>query len=248
MTKVVLKNKGVPMAFVLMMGFLLYSPVAWGNSMSHSAFPTPQGYVNDYADILPDQWTNRIRFICQDVENRVGVEMIVVTVPTIKPFSHARAYASQLYANWRIGSAQQERGIVLLMALKEKQAVVVLGRSLLSVISPSLLDEITAKILVPMFRTGDYGQHLYQVAVQLAEASGRLAVAKDRKQTRRNAGFWMNLSVAVGMVFVLWRFLRPERRHPFQRWRRGEFWGTGQGGFGGNFGGFGGGMSGDGLG
>jgi len=236
------------MVFVLMIGFLLVPPVAWGTSTGHSAFPTPRGYVNDYANILSDQWTNQIRFICQDVENRVGVEMIVVTVPTIKPFSHARAYASQLYTNWRIGSAQQERGIVLLMALKEQQAVVVLGRSLLSVISPSLLDEITSQILIPMFRTGDYGQHLYQVSVRLAEASGLLAGTKGQKRAHSKAGFWMNLSVVMAMVFVLWRFLRPEQRHPFQRWRRGEFWGTGQGGFGGNLGGFGGGMSGDGLG
>ena len=57
----------------------------------------------------------------------------------------------------------------------------------------------------------------------------------------------MNLIVVVLMFYALWRFTRPERRHPFPRWKRGEYWGTGQGGFGGNFGGFGGGTGGQGL-
>jgi len=57
----------------------------------------------------------------------------------------------------------------------------------------------------------------------------------------------MKIAAVVAMVFALWRFTRPERRHPFQRWRRGEYWSTGQGGFGGSLGGFGGGTSGQGL-
>ncbi|MBH0180366.1 MAG: molecular chaperone DnaJ, partial [Nitrospira sp.] len=40
---------------------------------------------------------------------------------------------------------------------------------------------------------------------------------------------------------------RPDLRHPYDRIQKGEYWGTGQGGFGGNWGGFGGGTSGEGY-
>ena len=210
--------------------------------------PTPRGYVSDYAEILSSHWKAQIRSVCKDLEERSGVEMIVVTMPTIDPMTRVQDYASRLYEGWRIGTSQQERGVLLLTALKERQAVVVLGRSLLTVISRKKLDDISKEFLAPMFRTKDYGQNLYRSSVILASASGKAQLPLGDQKTSSNAGFWMNVTVVLVMLFVLWRFTRPDRRHPFQRWRRGEYWGTGQGGFGGNFGGFGGGMSGQGMG
>ena len=210
-------------------------------------FPTPLGYVSDYADLIEPDWQNRIRQVCKELENRTGVEMIVVTIATAGPHSHARKYAEGLYKAWHIGSAQQERGMLLLASLKERQAVVVLGRNLLSLIGKPQLDELSEQYLIPMFQNTRYGESLYRTAVGLASASGSAVQAAAEPKRSSNAGFWMNVGVALAMLFALWRFTRPERRHPFQRWRRGGYWSTGQGGFKGNFGGFGGSTRGQGL-
>lgn len=233
---------------LMMCGFLLMPLDLLATPSPKLALPIPQGYVSDYAKILSPQWRSQIRAVCKDLEVGTGVEMIMVTIPTVEPLGNAQEYASKLYEGWRIGTAQQERGILLLAAMKERQAVVVLGRTLLSVISRQQLDEISEKHLVPMFHTKEYGEHLYRSSVILATASGRSTVPTEKEPGSSSAGFWMNLGVVLIMLYVLWRFTRPEQRHPFQRWRRGEYWGTGQGGYGGNFGGFGGGMSGQGLG
>ncbi len=212
-----------------------------------SNFPTPLGYVSDYADLIESDWQNRIRQVCKELEDRTGIEMIVVTIETAGPHSHARDYAQDLYKEWHIGAAQQERGMLLLASLKERQAVVVLGRSLLSVIGKPQLDELSTQYLIPMFKNARYGKSLYRTAVGLASASGNAIQATAEPKRSSSAGFWMNVAAALAMLFALWRFTRPERRHPFQRWRRGGYWGTGQGGFGGNFGGFGGSTRGQGL-
>ncbi len=210
------------------------------------SFPASKGYVSDFAGILSNDWYERIRGVCKELETRTGVEMMVVTVETIRPQPHAREYASKMYGSWRIGTAQQERGILLLTSVEERQAVVVLGKSLLSVISKPQLDEISTQHLIPMYQSAQFGEELYQAAVGLASASSN--VPKDlAKKKSSSKGFWMKVIVALAMIYTLWRFTRPERRHPFQRWRKGEYWATGQGGFGGNFGGFGGGGSGQGL-
>lgn len=210
-------------------------------------FPTPLGYVSDYADLIEADWQSRIRVVCKELEDRTGVEMIVVTIETASPHSHAREYAEELYKEWHIGAAQQERGMLLLASSKERQAVVVLGRSLLSAIGKSKLDELSTQYLIPMFQNAQYGESLYRAAVGLASASGSAVQVAAEPKRSSSAGFWMNVAVALAMLFALWRFTRPERRHPFQRWRRGGYWSTGQGGFGGNFGGFGGSTRGQGL-
>ena len=210
-------------------------------------FPRPLGYVSDYADLIESDWQSRIRAVCKELEDRTGVEMIVVTIATAGPHSHAREYAEGLYKEWHIGAAQQERGMLLLASLKERQAVVVLGRTLLSLVGKSQLDELSAQYLIPMFQNARYGESLYRTTVGLASASGSAVQAAAEPKRSSSAGFWMNVAVALAMLFALWRFTRPERRHPFQRWRRGGYWSTGQGGFGGNFGGFGGSTRGQGL-
>ncbi|WP_447971352.1 TPM domain-containing protein [Nitrospira sp. M1] len=202
--------------------------------------PTPLGYVSDYAEVLSGNWSERIRGVCKELEQRTGVEMIVVTLPTVGPELSVEKYASELYEEWRIGTAQQQHGLLLLASMKERQAVIVLGRSLLSVITRQQLNELSAEFFVPMFKTREFGKPLYQATVRLAAASGDVEFLEKPEKKASNVGFWMNLSAALTMVYILWRFTRPEKKHPFQRWRRGEYWSTGQGGFGGNFGSFGG--------
>ena len=232
------------MTFVML--FALCS-LSWGMTPQEQNLPTPLGYVSDYANLLNGEWHAQIRAVCKDLETNTAVEMLVVTLDTIQPLPHAQDYASRLYEAWRIGTAQQERGVLLLVAVQERQAVVVVGKSLLAVVTPQKLDDISLEFLQPMFRSKDYGTNIYRSALSLASIAGQAPVPKEKSQPKGSAGFWMNLTVVFLMLYALWRFTRPERRHPFPRWKRGEYWGTGQGGFGGNFGGFGGGTGGQGL-
>ncbi len=239
--------RGLAFFFVVFLGMVLPSGVM-GMSAEEQGLPTPLGYVSDYAELLNEEWYQQIRAVCKDLETNTGVEMLVVTLPTIAPMGHAKQYASRLYEAWRVGTAQQQRGILLLVAEQQRQAVVVVGKNLLSVITPPQLDSVSEKYLQPMFRSREHGVNVYRSTVALAAmASAAPPVNVTTQKSKRSAGFWMNLGVVFLMIYALWRFTRPERRHPFPRWKRGEYWGTGQGGFGGNFGGFGGGTRGSGL-
>ena len=236
---------------VLLVTFLTFTSLSWASSpygiKKVPIFPMPLGYVSDYAELIERDWHSRIRSLCRELEDRTGIEMIVVTIESVKPYSHAREYAEKLYEEWRIGTAQQEKGILLLTSEKEQQAVVVVGRNLLPIISTRKLDILSERHLISMFQNHEFGESLYQATVGLASAFGNVTKEPTKEKRSFSAGFWMNVAAVFAMLFALWRFTRPERKHPFQRWRRGHYWGTGQGGFGGGFGGFGGGTSGQGL-
>lgn len=241
-----LSSTGLVGSLMLVMT-LVFFETSSGMTPQEPTLPTPLGYVSDFANLLNEQWHKEIRSVCKDLETSSGIEMLLVTLPDISPLPHAQDYASRLYEAWRIGTAQQERGILLLVAVKERQAMVVVGKNLLGVLTPDKLDEISLKFLRPMFHSGEYGVNLYRSAVSLSTIAGQVQVPKEEDKPKRSAAFWMNLAVVVLMVYALWRFTRPERRHPFPRWKTGEYWGIGQGGFGGGFGGFGGGTGGQGL-
>src|SRR5262245_21095112 len=209
--------------------------------------PDPMGYVSDHAKVLEDDWRARIRSVAQDLERKTGVEMVVVTVPTIKPFPSANDYATAIYEEWRIGSTQQGHRILILVAVEERQAAMTLGRQMLPVITPTLMSQIRSESLHSAVDLGHFGQGLYRTVVALATHSQDIRVGTASRTHYRSMGFWITLFTSLSAIAFFWWISRPDLRHPYRRIQRGEYWGTGQGGFGGNWGGFGGGTSGEGY-
>ena len=209
--------------------------------------PDPMGYVSDHAQVLEDDWRARIRSVAQDLERKTGVEMVVVTVPTIKPFGSVNDYATAIYEKWGIGSTQQEHGILILVAVEERQAAMTLGRQMLPVITPEVMNQAGGEYLHPSIARGHFGEGLYRTVVVLASRCQDIRVGALTKSHFKGVGFWITLFTSIGAMSFRWGSSRPELRHPYGRIRKGEYWGTGQGGFGGNWGGFGGGTSGEGY-
>ena len=209
--------------------------------------PDPRGYVSDYANVLDDDWKARIRSVCQDLERKTGVEMVVVTVPTIQPFGSAIDYATAIYEKWGIGSTQQEHGVLVLVAVQERQAAMTLGRQMLPVITPTVMNQVGSEYLHPSIEHGHFGEGLYRTVVALASPAQEVRVGTTAHRYFKALGFWITFLTSLGAVLFFWWISRPDLRHPYGRIQKGEYWGTGQGGFGGNWGGFGGGTSSEGY-
>jgi uncharacterized protein len=207
--------------------------------------PGPQGYVSDHGQAIDGDWKERIRSVCQDLERKTGVEMVVVTVPTVKPFKSADEYATALYEKWRIGSTQQEYGVMVLVAVQERQAAITLGRQMLPVITPAVISQVGRESLHPSIELGHFGEGLYLTVVALASPAQEVRVGVKARTYSKTFSFWLTIFTGIAATFFFWWISRPDRRHPYRRIQRGEYWGTGQGGFGGNFGGFGGGTNGE---
>ncbi len=209
--------------------------------------PDPMGYVSDHAGVIEEDWRTRIRSVAQDLERKTGVEMVIVTVPTIKPLGSANEYATAIYEKWGIGSTQQEHGILVLVAVEERQAAMTLGRQMLPVITPTVMNQVGSEYLHPSIARGHFGEGIYRTAVALASHCQDIRVGALSKTHFKGLGFWITLCTSIGALSFLWWISRPDLRHPYSRIRKGEYWGTGQGGFRGNWGGFGGGTSGEGY-
>jgi uncharacterized protein len=207
--------------------------------------PQPLGYVTDQAGMLDPDWKARIRSVCQDLERKTGVEMVVVTVKNLAPYRSANEYAATIYQRWGVGSAQKEYGVVILAAIAERRAAVTVGKPLVGRITASMMEDVGRQYVDPAFRQGEYGEGLYRATVALASGLHDIRVGESSRSHLKGLGLILTVLTGIGAFAFLWWISRPDLRHPFGRLRRGEFWGSGQGGFGGNFGGFGGGTSGE---
>jgi uncharacterized protein len=209
--------------------------------------PSPIGYLSDHAQVVEKEWKDRIRSVCIDLEKKSGVEMVIVTVPSIKPYPSAKHYADALYEKWQIGSTQQEHGVMVLVAVQERQAAMALGRMMFPVITPEVRNDVSRTYLQPAIERGHFGEGLYRTAVALATPAQEVRFTPPSRPRIKGLGVWITLGTTIAIVSFFWWMSRPDLQHPYRRIQKGEYWGTGQGGFGGNWGGFGGGTSGEGY-
>lgn len=129
-------------------------------TISAQDFPSPRGYVNDFAGVISSTEAARISEIGTVVEKETGAEIAVITVDTIEPYGSVEEYAVELAENWGIGQEGEDNGILLLLSMKERQVRFEVGYGLEGAIPDGLAGEILDTSVLPDLKRGKYGSGL----------------------------------------------------------------------------------------
>ena len=226
--------------------------------------------VNDFAGVIDPAAAQQIDRLSRALQAATGDVVVVVAVETVEPYADIREYAVELFENRGrgIGEAGKDNGLLILLALKERQVWIEVGYGLEQWITDGFAGETARDYMAPEFRTGRYGAGLQNGAARIVGriARGRnvvLAGVEVPRETGPRAGGAL-LVPAIILIFLAIATLARLAGGPgrgVRRWGRsgwsgwssgvgpfgGSGWGGGSGGgFGGGFGGFGGGRSGGG--
>ena len=208
--------------------------------------PVPQGYVTDLAHAIGPDVQRRIERLNQELRDKTGAEIAVVTVETTAPLDDF-TYAMRIADAWKPGRKGEDTGIVFLVATRDRKLRVLVGYGLEGILPDGLVGEIEDREVVPAFRAGRVDEGVWRgvaaLAARIADARG---VALTRAPPRSAPGpaplpGWVVLLVIL--VFAALVLYQASTRP--NRFRRGGFSPAGPfGGFGGGFGGGGGGFGG----
>jgi uncharacterized protein len=230
--------------------------------------------VNDFAGVLDDSQEATLDRLIRTLQSASSDVLVVATVNTFKPAADIRTYANEMFENHGrgIGLKGRDNGLLLLLAVDDRQVWAEVGYDLEGIITDGFAGETSRDVMVPLFRRGDYGGGLIAGATRLAERIAQARnVSLDGSSTpvqpaRDDDGdfpFLLVLFLVVVLVNAIGGTLRRlfgGRRRRRGRWTSGVgpfgagyggwsshgTWRGGGGGFGGGFGGFGGGRSGGG--
>ncbi len=226
--------------------------------------PQPARLVNDLAGILQPQEVEALERKLVAYDDSTSSQIAVVTVPTLGG-SDIADYAQKLYETWGIGRKGKNNGVLVLVALQERQARIQPGYGLEGAIPDALAKRIISNTIVPAFQQKQYYAGIDRATDQLiALAKGEYKADPDQAQRRRGSrdrsgsgpGFWIIIGILI-LVFLLRSrggggrggrgggFVPPIIFGDFSG-GRGVFGSGGGGGFGGGGCGFGGGSSGGG--
>lgn len=218
--------------------------------------PKPRGWINDYAGILSQPERNLLSALINELERVTSAEIAIVTLNTIGMAS-IEEYAVDLFEKWGIGKKDKDNGLLILVAVNERQVKIEVGYGLEGIITDGLAGQIIREKIVPEFKQGNFGKGLLAATATTANLIakdagielGELgALPREQYQISRKSASARLFSRLIYFVFLFMifggRFFIFPLLFPF--FGGGRYWSRGGGGFGGGFGGFGGGLSGGG--
>ena len=88
--------------------------------------PSDRFYINDYADILSSDTEDYIFNKSVELEKVDGTQIVVVTVKNLEGMD-LEEYANRLFRKFGIGDEEKDNGLLLLLALEERQFRVEVG-------------------------------------------------------------------------------------------------------------------------
>ena len=219
-------------------------------------FPGYRGWINDFANVIPSGEETKMTGIARELKQKTGAEIAVVTVPELQGLT-VEQYASQLYQKWGIGSAANDDGVLLLVAVQERKVRIETGYGLEPILPDGKTGEILDAYVVPHLREGDYGAGILAGMLATAQVIARDAGVtltgsqnlqprrEPVRRGRRSGGCFPVVFIILLIILTRGRII-PWLLLGSMMGGGGRGGGFGGGGFGGGFGGFGGGMSGGG--
>lgn len=244
-----------------LLALLALAPTAWAEKVADLR---PSNYVNDFAGVLDSGTVARLNTLCLEVEQKTKAQIAVVTINSLEDET-VDGFAEALFRQWGIGGKQDNRGVLVLLAVQDRKYRVETGYGLEAILPDGKVGSF-GREMVPDLRRSDYAAALTlmtnRIAQTIADDAGVQLTGTTVRPRKKREGIppWVIFLIFIllfsgfptlGFILQLLGLVsgRSYRRH----WSGGGFGGGGFGGGGGGwsgggggFGGFGGGSSGGG--
>jgi uncharacterized protein len=255
-----------PLLFILLLCF----PAARAEQVKNLK---PQGYVNDFAEVLSPDAKAKLNALCKEVDEKAHAQIAIVTIASLDGQA-VEQFSVDLATAWGVGPKQSARGVMFLLAPNDHKDRVEVGYGLEPILPDGKVGGFEREA-VPLLRQNDYSGAVLLVTQRIAsviaedqkvalDASPNISAPQQAPDNNSSPlGNWVGIIFLV--IFILFPVLSFILRVFFGiggsrgsrgggAWMGGPWYGGGSmggggswgGGGGGGFGGFGGGSFGGG--
>jgi uncharacterized protein len=138
--------------------------------------PALTGPVVDQAGLLDARWERSLADLCRSAraaEGGTGVQLQYLLVRSLDG-EPIESFAIRVAERWRIGSRGKDNGVLVAVALQERQVRIEVGGGIEGGLTDAQAGRIIRGTIVPAFRERRYGEGLYAAGQQILGALGAL--------------------------------------------------------------------------
>ena len=178
-------------------------------------YPSPTGYMNDFAKILIDEVKSRLEQRLLEYEKQTSIEIAVVTIPSLDGMT-IEDWTIGLATNWGVGKKGKDNGLVIAVAPNERKIKIEVGYGLEGDLPDGKCGSILDKFAIPNFRNKDYPKGIEETVnaviselgtktvEERAAENARLAEERKKAEEREVRVLrWFGSVILVGVVLAV---------------------------------------------
>ncbi|RSD28223.1 TPM domain-containing protein [Mesobacillus subterraneus] len=173
--------------------------------------PAPSGdiYVQDFANILNENEKIQLRNIGRSVDDQTTSQIAVLTVDTLSETS-IEEYSVEAYRKFGLGTAENDNGVLLVIAMQEKKIRIEVGYGLEGIIPDGKAGRILDEYAIPHLRNGQPSlaiMNTYQALANEVSGSDVFGTApRDVPQEELPIPSWLLIIIVVGVIVLDFMF------------------------------------------
>lgn len=171
-----------------------------GTALGYTKPGNPTGFVNDYTGTLTAEQKQSLETKLSALKTQTGSEVAVVIIPDLGG-DYIENYAVKLFKDWGIGRKDKDDGLLLLIALNDRQMRIEVGYGLEGVLTDLESSQIINNVLKPAFQKNDfYGGINEAVGIISAKIAGEsVSIPETNKQSDFD---WGNVIYFILIFFM----------------------------------------------
>ena len=194
-----MRGRLVLAAFAIVAGFA--GPVCLVGAAATS-FPPPTGYVNDFAQVLDPSTRAALEQRLAAYDRTTGNQIAIAIFNNLggQPIED---FTVRLEEAWKVGKRGKDNGVLLVVALQERQVRIEVGYGLEGKITDADAGAIIRDIIAPAFRAGQYGQGLDAAVTQIMHLIGTAGPAPAERAASPVPGIIANLGPFAFILAII---------------------------------------------
>lgn len=205
-------------SLILLTALFLFIPFAQIASSEELPQASNEFYVYDEANIINGDVKEYIVKTNEELFQKTGAQIVVATINSLQGET-IEEFSNKLYRKWEIGSAQDNNGILLLIALQEQQLRIEVGYGLEGALPDGKAGEIRDQYLTPNFQEGEYNQGIlkgYQAILNVVEKEYQVEINVENQlsqddynnsQEKSNEGPGLLQKIIIIIVLIIFLFV-----------------------------------------
>ena len=186
------------LAIVLFLQALLFANNTFAQNII--AKPNPATLVTDVAGVLTPEQKQALEKKLVAIDDSSSNQIAVVIIPTLDGYPKEE-YATKLFRDWGIGNKKTNNGVLLLVAINDRQIRIEVGYGLEGAIPDITALNIIDNDIKPAFKAGNYYEGINKATDNIAKAAvGEYKVAKAKKSKSKGSGGFLIIFIIIFLI------------------------------------------------
>ncbi len=195
--------------FVRFLTFALLVATATGTAVraEEVAVPPLKSRVTDQTGTLSPTQRATLEARLKEFELRKGSQIAVLVVPTTQPEA-IEPYSIRVAEQWKLGRKGVADGLLLLVAKNDRKIRIEVGRGLEGVVPDAIARRVTAEVISPYFRNGDFAGGIDAGVSRLIRLIDGEPLPPPKKRPASSAGIGDLLLFAIPIAALFGLMMR----------------------------------------